>query len=299
MGMKISMNFSMDQDDLGRYANAADLRHFYESFSLSGLEVMPLGEDPQHLVEKDMVVGVHLRCITDWMDLDQAMLLSHYRRDMDYARRMQAEYVVFHVTQVSYGESLTYEMRHSDAEVVDAAAAFINELLDGQDYPFWFLMENLWWPGLNMLDADITSRLLSKVHYAKKGIMLDTGHFMNNHYHLQTPEDAIVCLNQMFDAHEPLLPMIRGIHLNQSLSGAYMKDYLQHPLTPKDDPEALATQAFLHIFQIDQHRPFTAPGVRKLIDRISPLYVTLEYITRDRKEHAQFLKEGTKALFCK
>ena len=167
MGMKISMNFSMDQDDLGRYANAADLRHFYESFSLSGLEVMPLGEDPQHLVEKDMVVGVHLRCITDWMDLDQAMLLSHYRRDLDYARRIQAEYVALHVTQVSYGESLTYEMRHSDAEVVDAAAAFINELLDGQDYPFWFLMENLWWPGLNMLDADITSRLLSKVR--KKG----------------------------------------------------------------------------------------------------------------------------------
>lgn len=55
--MKISMNFSMDQDDLGRYADAADLRHFYESFALSGLEVMPLGEDPQHLVEKDMVTG--------------------------------------------------------------------------------------------------------------------------------------------------------------------------------------------------------------------------------------------------
>ena len=51
--------------------------------------------------------------------------------------------------------------------------------------------------------------------------------------------------------------MIRGIHLNQSLSGAYMKD------------------------------------------RISPLYVTRESMTRDRKEHAQFQKEGTEALFCK
>ena len=51
---------------------------------------------------------------------------------------------------------------------LDAAAAFINELLDGQDYPFWFLMENLWWPGLNMLDARITERLLAQVHYTKK-----------------------------------------------------------------------------------------------------------------------------------
>lgn len=121
----------------------------------------------------------------------------------------------------------------SDAEVVDAAAAFINELLDGQDYPFWFLMENLWWPGLNMLDAAITSRLLSQVHYEKKGIMLDTGHFMNNHYHLQTPEDAVVCLNQMLDAHEPLLPMIRGIHLNQSLSGAYHERLFTASTHPK------------------------------------------------------------------
>ena len=61
-------------------------------------------------------------------------------------------------------------------------------------------------------------------------------------------------------------------------------------------PAELATQTFLHIFQVDQHRPFAAPGVRELVSRIDPAYVTLEYITRNRKEHAQFLKAGTDAL---
>ena len=290
MGMKISMNFSMDQDDLGRYANAADLRHFYESFSLSGLEVMPLGDDPQHLVEKDMVVGVHLRCITDWMDLDQEMLLAHYRRDLDYARRMQAEYVVFHVTQVSYGESLTYEMRHSDAEVVDAAAAFINKLLDGQDYPFWFLMENLWWPGLNMLDADITSRLLSKVHYAKKGIMLDTGHFMNNHYHLQTPEDAIVCLNQMFDAHEPLLPMIR------SMAFFAGEDFVLSRFFRKETEEQRVIELFTEaIAQKQEHTSDIAAVLNEVGQQLEQFALQLEALKQTQeqiKEQYEYLQSG-------
>lgn len=168
--MKITMNFSLETDDLGRYTDSTDLRRFYQSFGLSGLELMPLGEDPAHLVEKDMIVGVHLRCVTDWMDLDKDMLIEHYRKDLEYARLINAEYVVFHVAQVGFAESLVYEMKHTDAEVVDAAAAFINELLDGQDYPFWFLMENLWWPGLNMLDARITERAAcSRFIIQKKG----------------------------------------------------------------------------------------------------------------------------------
>ena len=124
--MKITMNFSLEADDLGRYTDSTNLRRFYQSFGLSGLELMPLGEDPAHLVEKDMIVGIHLRCVTDWMDLDKDMLIEHYRKDLEYARLINAEYVVFHVTQVGFAESLVYEMKHTDAEVVDAAAAFIN-----------------------------------------------------------------------------------------------------------------------------------------------------------------------------
>ena len=294
--MKLTINFSISEDDTGRYSDSDDLRSFYQGFGCSGLEVMPLMPDTGHLIAPDMVTGVHACCITDWMDLDRDMLLAHYRKDLDYARNMRAEYVVFHITQVSYAESLTYQMVHSNEEVIDASAEFINQLLDGTDYDFYFLMENLWWPGLTFEDPATTQRLLDKVHYPKKGLMLDTGHFMSTNTDLKTPEDALAYLNQMLDAHKDILPMIKGIHLNQSLSGAYVKDYQKHMLVPSKDPSELATQAFLHIFHIDLHQPFTAPGVAQLVKRIDPLYVTLEYISRDRQEHARLLRRGVDTL---
>ena len=63
--MKITMNFSISDDDTGRYRNSADLRGFYRQFGLSGLEVMPLCEDSQGLIKPDMTVGVHACCLTD------------------------------------------------------------------------------------------------------------------------------------------------------------------------------------------------------------------------------------------
>lgn len=294
--MKITMNFSISDDDTGRYRNSADLRGFYRQFGLSGLEVMPLCEDGHGLITPDMTVGVHACCLTDWMHLDQEWLLSHYRKDLEYAKAMQAEYVVFHVTQAAYAESLTYQKTHSDEEVVDAAATFINRLLDGCDDEFYFLMENLWYPGLTFEDPAITRRLLDQIHYPKKGLMLDTGHFMNTNSDLRTPEDALTFLNRMLDAHEDLIPMIKGIHLNQSLSGSYVREFQKHLPTPAEDPNELATQAFLHIFQVDQHRPFVADGVRELVRQIDPLYVTLEYISKDREEHARLLRQGVAAL---
>lgn len=294
--MKLTINFSISEDDTGRFTDSDDLRRFYQQFGCSGLEVMPLDTDTRHLIAPDMITGVHACCVTDWMDLDQDMLLAHYRKNLDYARDNHAEYVVFHITQVSYAESLTYEMKHSHEEVIDAAAAFINRLLDDTDYDFYFLMENLWWPGLTFEDPMLTRRLLDQVHYPKKGLMLDTGHFMSTNTDLQTPEDAVAYLNQMLDAHEDLLPMIKGIHLNQSLSGSYVKDYQKHKQTPAPDPNELATQAFLHIFHIDLHQPFVAPGVDQLVKRIDPLFVTLEYISRDRQEHARLLRQGVDAL---
>ena len=100
----------------------------------------------------------------------------------------------------------------------------------------------------------------------------------------------------MLDTHEELLHIIKGIHLNQSLSGAYVKDYMKHKLIPSDDPTELATQAFMHIFHIDLHQPFTEPGVAQMVKRIAPLFVTLEYISRDRNEHARLLQQGVNAL---
>ena len=170
-------------------------------------------------------------------------------------------------------------------------------------------MENLWWPGLNFRRPEMTYLLLKSIHYQKKGLMLDTGHFLHTNHKLRTQEEALLSLNQMLDEHEAyfhsaktgadgedFLAWIHGIHLQQSLTGAYVEDWLTHPHILSDDPMEQMNQLFTHIFAIDKHRPFTAPGVRELVERIQPEYVTLEYITENREQLAEYLKQGMAAL---
>ncbi|MFR8249834.1 MAG: hypothetical protein ACLVAT_12635 [Lachnospiraceae bacterium] len=114
------------------------------------------------LIQPDMVTGVHCCCLQDWMNQNKEELITHYRKDLDYATRMGAEYVVFHVVQVDGEESFTYQMKHTNREVIDAAASFINELLDRQTYHFWFLMENLWWPGLTFENRKMPGHCLNR-----------------------------------------------------------------------------------------------------------------------------------------
>lgn len=292
--MRISMNITTSAEDLDRYDSAEDLKNFYETYGCTGLEVMPMEADTRGIIRSEMVNGVHMRCIGDWMDLDRKFLLEHYREDLAYAREMDAAYVVFHITQVSNEEGLTYRMLHSDAEVIDAAADFINELLDGQDFDRDFLMENLWWPGLTLKDPGLAGRLLERVRYPGKGLMLDTGHFLHTNLELTTQAEAVAYLMEMLDAHAPCLPYIKGIHLQQSLTGAYVKEYLKHPQTPESDPQRLFGQIYEHIFQIDRHQPFTDPGVRQVVARIDPDYLTYEYITESRAQHAEYLEAGSR-----
>lgn len=298
------MNFTTSYDDVIRFQSAKDLRMFCESHGCDGLEVMPLpyadAEEPTRyrpagkcpLLEPDMVKGVHLCCSGDWMGRDRQRLLEGYRRDLDYARTMHAEYVVFHVVQVDDEEGFTYQRKHTDREVIDAAAAFINTLLDGRKDSFWFLMENLWWPGLTLRNPSDTRALLEQVHYEKKGLMLDTGHYLHTNLNLQTQDEAVDYLHEMLDRHADMISYIKGIHLQQSLTGDYVKEWLSHSHVLPEVPADRFRAVYEHIFQIDQHKPFTAAGVDALVERIDPLFVTYEYITRSREELAEYLERG-------
>lgn len=297
--MKLLMNCTNSADDMSRYSSREDLIAFYSSFGLDGLELMQFEDydgDSGHYLSPEMVVGQHLVCVTDWMDQgeqEQEALFLHYRRQLELAESNQAEYVVFHLTQASEEECYTLKMKHRDEEVIRAASDLINRLLDGMDYDFYFLMENLWYPGLRFTDREMTGLLLDLVHYEKKGLMLDTGHFLHLHPELNTEEAQIRVLMELLEDHKDFLPAIRGIHLHHSLSGDYIRSFLEHPPIPPEDPNERAVFFFEHIFSIDRHEPFTHSEIREVVRRIDPDYVTLEYITRSREELERYLKQGT------
>lgn len=337
-----SMNLAICSSVLDRYLDSRDLKHSYEQYGLNGLEVIRTGEPDQGKICPEMVTGVHLFFQVFWMDwwkgktrwLDAEFdsrqqwieyfgsenregYLDRLRADLEYADAVGAKYVVFHASEVDLLESFTWNYKYSDEEVVDACIEIINLLLDGRHYTFDFLVENLWWSGMTLKDAALTRRMLEGIHYAHKGVMLDTGHFMNTNYELKTPGEALVYLHEMLDSHEKegLLPYFKGMHLQLSLGGAYVrqqrKAWEQDRKIVCPSGECYSEQQFLklpfyerfrlayeHVGQIDRHQPFAAEGVARLVKRVSPVYLTFEFQQQSREEYEQFLCVQSRFLRC-
>ena len=319
--MKKMINLTSSPDDLSRYDGAEDLKSFCEKYGCDGYEYQNLGGETECLIPEELVIGVHLLSFNCWVDMwkgredaliqeygsiekaeqvyggyGRQALINKFRENLEFARRVKARYVVFHVCEVKIEESYTYKFAYTDEEVVSAVCELVNELLDGQGYEFDFLMENLWWPGFTFTRPEITRMLLEGVHYPKKGIMLDTGHLMHTNNELRTQEEACGYVMEKLLEHAGMAGYIKGVHLNQSLTGEFVKNMLKTPRVLKEDYYERWCQVFGDIFQIDLHKPFTAEKVKALIEKIRPEYLTYEFISNDREEHERFLEMQVKAL---
>lgn len=319
--MKKMINITDCSFDTDRYKDGQDAADFVRRFCCDGFELMHCIGGKLDFFPSEDIVGVHLRFFNEWIDLwkgDMAALEAEYdtlkqaeevfgsleregmikplTEDLETARRLGASYVVFHVSDVKMTELFTYTFSHTDEEVVDYTAELVNDLLDGKGYEFDFLMENLWWPGLTLTRPEITRRLLDQIHYPKKGIMLDTGHLMHTNLELAAQEEAVDYILDMVRAHSDMIPYMKGIHLNQSLTGQYVKDLLKkRDEMPKTHKERVSA-CYEHVFQIDGHFPFTTPRVREIIEAVAPDYLTYELITSDREEHEKKLLRQCEAL---
>lgn len=317
--MKTMINITDSSSDVERYRDGQDAFAFAKKFGCDGLELLHCPGGKEDFFPPESVVGVHLRFFSAWLDLwrgDRAALEAEYdtldnaravfgglerscilevlREDLERAKRLKAEYVVFHVSDVRDSELFTYTFSHTDEEVIDAAAELVNELLDDRDDTFSFLMENLWWPGLTMTRPDMTARLLKQIHYPNKGIMLDTGHLMHTNLELRTEEEAIDYILEKVREHGELASYIRGIHLNQSLTGEYVKKLLEKKgEIPGTYPERLKA-CYEHVFKIDRHLPFTSARVREVIETVQPEYLTYEFITGSREEHERKMQAAVR-----
>ena len=165
--MKTSINFPLYQGCLAEYGTFDELLSACRALGCDGIEVI-WGDTPCEPLP-DRVLGYHLTFWPDWLDFwlgDEAALLrkfgtraaweahygvagrkdmlAQYRQDLERAEQLGAEYVVFHVSDVSIEEGYTYRWFHTDEEVIDAACELINELTADRPQSFAFLVENQW-----------------------------------------------------------------------------------------------------------------------------------------------------------
>lgn len=319
--MRTLMNIACCRESLSEYRDASDFEQSYHTYGYDGVEMIYAEEDSRKIIAPQSVVGLHLLFYPNWIDFwngnkeallkefgtketyewfyggkDRSALIRHFTEDLERAKALNVRYVVFHVSNVTIAEMYTYQMEHTNEEIVDAAVALINIILDDKKYNFDVLMENLSWPGLTMTQPTVTQRLLDKVYYPHKGIMLDIGHLMNTNIDLQSEDEACSYVHKMLDAHGELTKFIKGMHLHQSLSGSYVKQCLQNPAVPTGDYCQRMAQAYAHINKIDWHRPMTCSGTKSLIERIAPDYLVCELSANNREEREHLLKIQTDVL---
>jgi hypothetical protein len=287
-----------------------------------GVELMPFGADERGIVPKERVFGIHMCSFPFWFDFwrgnERALidefgslaaceryyggstreaLLERFRMDLHSAKSYGAEYVVFHVSEASIEESFTGRYRKSDESVIDAACELLNELFDDTiTGGSALLLENLWQPGLTFTKPEMTKRLIDGVQYPNKGFMLDTGHLFHTDESIQTQKEGLSYIHRMLDRHGALCEYVRGMHLHQSITGAYCRSVRERPPTLADSYEKRSRQMFEHAFKVDLHQPFTCGGVKGLIERIDPEFLTFEFITENIEQHREYLREQKKAF---
>lgn len=292
-----------------------DLRAACAAAGCDGLEMMWSGLDMPKDVPKELRVGYHLAYYPTWMDFwegnrsgllrefdSEALwtgyyggsrperLMEYYREDLDRAEALDAQYVVFHVAEITLEEHYTYQWRHSHAEVIDAAAEVLNQVFQGRDTQLLLLVENQWLPGFTFTDPAMTSRLLDQIDYPNKGIMLDIGHLMNCNPALKTEEEGADYVQRMLDAHGALCHQIRGLHLHQSLSGAYVRSHVGPGQMPANQPKNYydrLTLAYEHLYRIDQHQPWHSEAIRPIIQRIAPDFIVHELSNHGPEDYLQ------------
>ncbi|WP_392486628.1 TIM barrel protein [Haloimpatiens sp. FM7315] len=318
------INLSTFSHDLERFNyNSEEIISFLKKNNVDGIELLNSIEWDNKVIPKTLVKGIHLKYYPIWLDfwrkdnkklidqfetkdnieryyggLSRKKIIEQYRKEIMVASFIGAKYVVFHVSHVQLEHTYTYDFTYSDCEVIDATAELVNEVFKDLKTNVKLLFENLWWPGLTFLDKSMAMRLLEKVNYKNKGFMLDTGHLMNTNISLKDEKEAIEYLTNTISKLGELKNFIKGIHLSSSLSGSYVKEQINKS---KDKEKKLSyneinKDVFIHIMNIDRHKPFKDKSISSLVDFIKPDYLIYEFITSSLEELDDYIKIQDSAL---
>lgn len=315
-----TFNLPLLAEFVAEYGGWPQLQREAAALGCAGIEAIWAGEDIPADLPEGLVQGYHLTFFPDWLDMFRNRqttvknkfgsmaiafehyggwgpdcLLRRYQEDLARAERLRPRYLVFHVSDVSLAEGLTYQWQHCNAEVIDAALELINALLAdyAADAPWEFLVENQWWPGFTFTEPAETARLLEGINYPRKGIMLDVGHLMNCNRDLQTQAQGAAYVQAMLDKHGSLAQAVRGVHLHYSLSGAYVKEHIGElpEWWASADYAERTGYCYNYVLRIDQHLPWTDKTILPTLARINPAYLTHEFNAGSRQERRQMVAQ--------
>lgn len=296
-----------------------EIKQFLVETELDGIELFLYGNIPVINSYKKITTGVHLKYWPYWLEFwrgnneqaisiwgtqekvreyyfgaqTQSEWLEAIKENIKLALREEPEYLVWHVADSDNEEALTYNFKHTDEEVVTAAAEVFNAVSEVIPEDVTVLFENLWWPGLTLLDKNIVEKFFSLVKRENVGVMLDTGHLINTNRLVRNEDEALAYICEVISGLGNLKNKIKGIHLNYSLSGIYVESFLRQPMNIRKNTNSTIMP---HIIKIDQHKPWQKVNLNILLDSLDIKYVVHELFYSNFNELAELLQKQKSCL---
>lgn len=273
------------------------LGEYVASMKLDGIEQL-IYDNNMILKYKELTIGVHLEYWSYWIDFwwnNQQRLdyifesneekkhyykaqniyewIEYIKKNITLALNLKPQYLVWHVSEANVQEIFTYNFYYNDRQVLLATSEVFNEVAKIIPDNVLILFENLWWPGLRLNSMENVVYFFEKLKHNNVGIMLDTGHLMNTNINLTSELEASIFIKDIVNNLGSFASLIKGVHLNCSLSGQYQKKFIEQQFKFCEfDKHRL----WEHIIKIDKHEIFQTKAPSFFIDYIQPQYVVHE-----------------------
>lgn len=273
------------------------LGEYVASMKLDGIEQL-IYDNNMILKYKESTIGVHLEYWSYWIDFwwnNQQRLdyifesneekkhyykaqniyewIEYIKKNITLALNLKPQYLVWHVSEANVQEIFTYNFYYNDRQVLLATSEVFYEVAKIIPDNVLILFENLWWPGLRLNSMENVVYFFEKLKHNNVGIMLDTGHLMNTNINLTSELEASIFIKDIVNNLGSFASLIKGVHLNCSLSGQYQKKFIEQQFKFCEfDKHRL----WEHITKIDKHEIFQTKAPSFLIDYIQPQYVVHE-----------------------
>ncbi|MCB0174136.1 MAG: TIM barrel protein [Anaerolineae bacterium] len=324
-------NFSVYSIDTERFGHdwPAIAAYTHNLTAIAGLELL-IGYEPLPVIPAGLVRAVHLPFWITWLEVwqrgqvaaeryfpgiepealkyycggpDRGEIVNTLRQLLVAAASLNPAYAVFHVSHVEPADAFTRRYAYTDLDIVEATVELLNAVaatFPNGEPPVRLFLENLWWPGLTFLSNAPALRLIDGLEFDNWAFVLDTGHLMNTNPEVMTEEQGI---DYVLDVIERLAPAVRkrieGLHFHCSLSGRYQQQCIKAGLPDNFHRLSLDEQLYqsrTNAMHIDQHRPFTRPRCRDIVDAVQPCFLTHEFLSSTQAEYDQKLAVQQAAL---
>ncbi|MCT4585526.1 MAG: sugar phosphate isomerase/epimerase [Peptostreptococcaceae bacterium] len=319
-----SISFSPTKYNLNLFENDfMNLKNFLKEFKLDKLELMMFDDEIIKKIPKDMINGAHLIFWPMWIDfydgninlvqkhlgnkeniknyygsLNRNILKNTYTKQIRQARKLNAKYVVIHISNVYPKESVLLNYKNNNKYIIEKSIEFINEVLEELDFcDIDILFENLWSNGLTFLDDELSLYFINNINYKNKGFLLDLSHLILTNHELKGEEEACYYIKEKT---KNIKKFIKGIHINRPYFNDYMirdyNDLYDEYQNLQEDNYKRYKLLVDHMKNLDPHLPYLHKSLKEIIEYINPLYKNLEISFNSRTKLYEILKEQIKYL---